>query len=157
MTLTRVCIICFAGPFQCSISRIVHLAAATRSRHLILVTGVPGAGKTLVGLQAVHAKYLDDLAVEREGGRSTTPAVFLSGNAPLVEVLQYEMRSVGDGKTFVRFETVLERLREVARTIREQSAMGPQPIVETFDVSRVVSPGEKRGATRAKGGTAKDK
>ncbi|HEU4990717.1 MAG TPA: DNA/RNA helicase domain-containing protein [Gemmatimonadaceae bacterium] len=90
------------GPTVDEITRIVHMAAATKSRHLILVTGVPGAGKTLVGLQTVHAKYLDDLAVERADGKPTAPAVFLSGNGPLVEVLQYEMRSVGDGKTFVR-------------------------------------------------------
>jgi hypothetical protein len=90
------------GPSLDEISRIVHQAALTRSRHLILLTGVPGAGKTLVGLQTVHAKYLDDLAVDRGRGKPTAPAVFLSGNGPLVEVLQYEMRSVGDGKTFVR-------------------------------------------------------
>ena len=90
------------GPALDEITRIVHMAAATKSRHLILVTGVPGAGKTLVGLQTVHAKYLDDLSVERADGKPTAPAVFLSGNGPLVEVLQYEMRSVGDGKTFVR-------------------------------------------------------
>lgn len=90
------------GPALDEISRIVHQAALTKSRHLILVTGVPGAGKTLVGLQAVHAKYLDDLAIDRVDGKPTAPAVFLSGNGPLVEVLQYEMRDVGDGKTFVR-------------------------------------------------------
>jgi hypothetical protein len=90
------------GPSLDEISRIVHQAALTKSRHLILLTGVPGAGKTLVGLQTVHAKYLDDLAVDRGAGKPTAPAVFLSGNGPLVEVLQYEMRSVGDGKTFVR-------------------------------------------------------
>ena len=84
------------------ISRIIHQAALTKSRHLILLTGVPGAGKTLVGLQTVHAKYLDDLAVNRGSERPTVPAVFLSGNGPLVEVLQYELRGVGDGKTFVR-------------------------------------------------------
>lgn len=90
------------GPSLDEISRIVHQAALTKSRHLILLTGVPGAGKTLVGLQTVHAKYLDDLAVDRGNGKPTAPAVFLSGNGPLVQVLQYEMRSVGDGKTFVR-------------------------------------------------------
>ncbi|MDB4909080.1 MAG: hypothetical protein JWO05_3864 [Gemmatimonadetes bacterium] len=90
------------GPSLDEISRIVHQAALTKSRHLILLTGVPGAGKTLVGLQAVHADYLDDLAVDRGSGKPTAPAVFLSGNGPLVEVLQYEMRSAGDGKTFVR-------------------------------------------------------
>lgn len=85
------------------ISEICHTAALTKSRHLVLVTGVPGAGKTLVGLQAVHAKYLDDLAVAREGRRPTAPAVFLSGNGPLVEVLQYELRGAGGGgTTFVR-------------------------------------------------------
>ena len=62
-----------------------------------------------------------------------------------------------DGKTFVPYETVLERLRDLARTIREQSAMGPQPVVETFDVSRVVAPGEKKRATRANRRTAKGK
>lgn len=85
------------------ITRIIHQAALTRSRHLILLTGVPGAGKTLVGLQTVHARYLDDLAVDRGDGKPSAPAVYLSGNGPLVEVLQYEMRSAGgDGKTFVR-------------------------------------------------------
>jgi hypothetical protein len=85
------------------ITRIIHQAALTNSRHLILVTGVPGAGKTLVGLQTVHARYLDDLAVDRGDGKPTAPAVYLSGNGPLVQVLQYEMRAAGgDGKTFVR-------------------------------------------------------
>src|SRR6185295_17203619 len=63
-----------------SITQIIHEAARTKTRHLILVTGVPGAGKTLVGLRTVHAHFLDDLAVPRAGGQPTTPAVFLSGN-----------------------------------------------------------------------------
>ena len=86
-----------------AIRQIVHEAAWTKTRHLILVTGVPGSGKTLVGLQTVHAHYLDDLAVDRGNGKPTAPAVFLSGNGPLVQVLQYELKSAGgDGKTFVR-------------------------------------------------------
>ena len=85
-----------------AIRKIVHEAARTKTRHLILVTGVPGAGKTLVGLQTVHAHYLDDLAVDRGNGKPTAPAVFLSGNGPLVQVLQYELKSAVDGKTFVR-------------------------------------------------------
>jgi hypothetical protein len=48
-----------------AIRKIVHEAARTITRHLILVTGVPDAGKTLVGLPTVHAHYLDDLAVDR--------------------------------------------------------------------------------------------
>ncbi len=86
-----------------TISGIIHHAAVTRTRHLVLLTGVPGAGKTLVGLRTVHAHFLDDLAIARDAGMPTAPAVFLSGNGPLVEVLQYELRAAGgDGKTFVR-------------------------------------------------------
>ncbi len=78
-------------------------AASTKTRRLVLVTGVPGAGKTLVGLQTVHARWLDELAVARNGEKPTAPAVFLSGNGPLVAVLQYELTKEGaDGKTFVR-------------------------------------------------------
>lgn len=91
-------------PALASIQRIIHEAARTSTRRLILLTGVPGAGKTLVGLQAVHAHYLDDLAIARAGGKPTSPAVFLSGNGPLVTVLQYELGR-GDsarGKAFVR-------------------------------------------------------
>jgi len=85
------------------ISRIAHEAARTRTRHLVLVTGVPGSGKTLVGLRAVHWPALDDLAIERAAGKPTSPAIFLSGNGPLVQVLQYELREAGGGgKTFVR-------------------------------------------------------
>jgi len=90
-------------PAIAEVTRIVREAAATHTRRLVLLTGVPGAGKTLVGLRVVHAHFLDDLAVPRAGGKPAAPAVFLSGNGPLVEVLQYELRAAGgDGKTFVR-------------------------------------------------------
>lgn len=86
-----------------AISAIAHEAARTKSRHLVLVTGVPGAGKTLVGMRAVHAHWLDDLAVARGTGKPTAPGLYLTGNGPLAEVLQYELRSAGGGgRTFVR-------------------------------------------------------
>lgn len=85
------------------ISQIARDAARTKTRRLVLLTGLPGTGKTLVGLQLAHARFLDDLAVERADGRPTAPAVYLSGNGPLVEVLQYELRRAGGGgKAFVR-------------------------------------------------------
>ena len=85
------------------ISEIAREAAANRSRHLVLLSGLPGTGKTLVGLQLAHARFLDDLAVERADGKPTAPAVYLSGNGPLVEVLQYELKSAGGGgRAFVR-------------------------------------------------------
>ena len=86
-----------------AVSEIARHAAATQTRHLVLVTGIPGSGKTLVGLRLAHASFLDDLAVERKQGKPAAPAVFLSGNGPLVQVLQYLLREAGgDGKTFVR-------------------------------------------------------
>ena len=84
------------------ISRVAHDAARTRTRHLVLVTGTPGAGKTLVGMRAVHAHYLDDLAVQRKSGTPTTPGRFLSGNQPLVDVLKHVLKVEGSsGGTFV--------------------------------------------------------
>ncbi len=85
------------------ISDIAREAAQTQTRHLVLLSGVPGSGKTLVGLQLVHAHWLDDLAVQRENGRPTAPTVYLSGNGPLVQVLQDALKDAGGGgKTFVQ-------------------------------------------------------
>jgi hypothetical protein len=85
------------------ITKIAHDAARTGSRRLVLLSGVPGSGKTLVGLQLVHAGWVDDLAVARSGVKPTAPAVYLSGNAPLVAVLQDALRDAGGGgRTFVQ-------------------------------------------------------
>jgi len=76
----------------------------SRGRTLILLSGVPGAGKTYVGLKIAHEPFLDDLAELLDSGeKPTAPAIFLSGNGPLVEVLQYEFkRAGGGGRVFVR-------------------------------------------------------
>jgi len=85
------------------ISEIAREAAGTRTRHLVLLSGVPGSGKTLVGLQLVHAHWLDDLTVPRANGKPAAPAVYLSGNGPLVQVLQHALQDGGGaGKTFVQ-------------------------------------------------------
>jgi hypothetical protein len=87
---------------QC-ISDIAREAARTKSQHLVLLSGVPGSGKTLVGLQLVHAHWIDDLSVPRANGKPSTPAVYLSGNGPLVQVLQDALKDGGGGgKTFVQ-------------------------------------------------------
>jgi len=114
-------------PACAEIARIIREAAATKTRRLVLVSGVPGSGKTLVGLQTVHAHWLDDLAVDRGGGKPTAPAVFLSGNGPLVEVLQYELRSVGDGKTFVR------GVKDYVKRYSGKRALVPTEHVLVFD------------------------
>ena len=61
------------------IERIIAAAKAGRRKAIVFVTGVPGAGKTLVGLNVAT----------RHGERSDAAhAVFLSGNGPLVAVLR---------------------------------------------------------------------
>jgi hypothetical protein len=60
------------------IEELVGEAQAKRRKRICFVTGVPGAGKTLVGL---------NLATRREVDQPTH-AVFLSGNGPLVAVLR---------------------------------------------------------------------
>src|SRR5438309_11974860 len=60
------------------IEELVDEAQANRRKRICFVTGVPGAGKTLVGL---------NLATRREADEPTH-AVFLSGNGPLVAVLR---------------------------------------------------------------------
>jgi len=63
--------------------QLVFQASEQRERHLVLITGAPGAGKTLVGLQFVHESQV----------RDEPSATFLSGNGPLVEVLQGALHS----------------------------------------------------------------
>jgi len=103
-------------------------AAKTKTRRLVLITGVPGAGKTLVGLQTVHAHWLDELSVERGGEKPTAPAVFLSGNGPLVEVLQYELgKAGGGGRTFVR------GVKEYVKRYSGRDSLVPPEHVLVFD------------------------
>jgi hypothetical protein len=98
---------------QC-ISAIAREAAQTNTRHLVLLSGVPGSGKTLVGLQLVHAHWLDDLAVPRANGRLASPAVYLSGNGPLIQVLQDALKDAGGGgRTFV--QAIKDYVRQHAR------------------------------------------
>jgi len=82
----------------------IHKTHQMRRRKLILLGGVPGAGKTFIGIQIAHESSLDDLSEPTcSGEKPTAPAVFLSGNRPLVDVLQYEMRQAGgEGAVLVR-------------------------------------------------------
>lgn len=61
------------------IEELIEEARAQRQKFICFVTGVPGAGKTLVGL---------NVATQRREANEPTHAVFLSGNGPLVAVLR---------------------------------------------------------------------
>ena len=61
------------------INRIIEHSKANGRKSICFVTGVPGAGKTLIGL---------NIAIQRSNTEKGEHAVFLSGNQPLVTVLQ---------------------------------------------------------------------
>ncbi len=61
------------------VEELLDAARASNEKVICFVTGVPGAGKTLVGLNVATRRGKQDLP---------THAVFLSGNGPLVAVLR---------------------------------------------------------------------
>jgi hypothetical protein len=62
-----------------AISQVIRHARAHRRKAICFVTGVPGAGKTLVGL---------NIATQHIDKASELYSVFLSGNGPLVAILR---------------------------------------------------------------------
>lgn len=62
-----------------SVEAVINDAQAAGEKAIVFVTGVPGSGKTLVGL---------NVATMHRREEEPTHAVFLSGNGPLVAVLQ---------------------------------------------------------------------
>ena len=78
---------------------ISRIAKENNEHHLVLITGVPGSGKTLVGLKFVYSSQLN-----LNNGESV---LYLSGNKTLVEVLQH---AFDNNRVFV--QSVKNYLRE---------------------------------------------
>lgn len=84
-----------------AISEIIELAKSEKKKIICFVTGVPGAGKTLVGLK-VATTHLDEERANK--------SVYLSGNAPLVAILQEALsrdkvnRTLQEGKKISKKE-----------------------------------------------------
>lgn len=86
-----------------AISEIIQTARANSFKAVCFVTGVPGAGKTLVGL---------NIATQRREESDELYSVFLSGNKPLVDILRAAL-----ARDRVR------RDKEAKRKIRKGQAM----------------------------------
>ncbi len=67
------------GRTQDAIAAVIEQSKAQKRKSICFVTGVPGAGKTLAGL---------NIATQRSEAHADEHAVFLSGNGPLVDVLR---------------------------------------------------------------------
>lgn len=64
------------------IANIIEYARTEKKKCMCFITGVPGAGKTLVGLDIASKNIIDDSKL----------SVYLSGNGPLVEVLREALK-----------------------------------------------------------------
>jgi hypothetical protein len=93
------------------LNAIIEEAKLKRQKVICFVTGVPGAGKTLAGL---------NLITQRTQADGEEHAVFLSGNGPLVEVLREALARDrrGNGDERGRAVTLSEARREVTAFIQ---------------------------------------
>lgn len=95
---------------------VIARSKAQHEKSICFVTGVPGAGKTLVGLDvAVRQTYKEGMKTDCSDG-----AVYLSGNGPLVAVLTEALAKDNYKKCKARGEkkTLSDCRREVSKFIQ---------------------------------------
>ena len=63
--------------------QLTHFAKKNKKHLVLAVSGVPGAGKTLVGLRLANSPTIHEMC----SGDDTSSPLYLSGNGPLVDVL----------------------------------------------------------------------
>jgi hypothetical protein len=101
-----------ADNLQSAAKRLVELIQEARNegrRYLLMLTGVPGSGKTLAGLHVVHSAVAT--GVEESGD-----IVYLSGNTPLVAVLREALSRDELRRSKVRGER--RKLETIRREVR---------------------------------------
>ena len=112
---------------QCEekINAVIEYAKINKKKCVCFVTGVPGAGKTLVGLDVV-AKNLDK--------KDDDLSVYLSGNGPLVEVLREALkRSVKVQKKLNReTEAAINALIQSSFAFKKDNASHHRPTAENI-------------------------
>ena len=105
------------------ISEIINYAKKTGKKCVCFVTGVPGAGKTLVGLNIV--------AQNLEQG-SDNLSVYLSGNGPLVEVLRAALKKSAQAtkKYAKNTQVAIEALIQSSYAFKEDNSKHSAPTAE---------------------------
>jgi len=91
-----------------AIAEMIRSARANHHKAICFVTGVPGAGKTLAGLNIANARLKDSLGEQ---------AVFLSGNGPLVTVLREALAR----DAYSRAQALGQKLTKKAALTRAQT------------------------------------
>lgn len=88
---------------------LIQRARSTKEHLVAFVTGVPGSGKTLVGLNAVH-----DRRFSQDG---QIPGAYLSGNTPLVKVLQEALAADARKREGIKAEDAKRRVSTAVQTL----------------------------------------
>ncbi|MDC5703457.1 DUF2075 domain-containing protein [Vibrio europaeus] len=106
---------------RANLAKLYEHAKSNQKRYVVVVHGRPGAGKTLLGISAVA-----DL-VHKFGAENCQP-IFLSGNGPLVQVLQETIEYHGKRKEHddpfdgrVMIEALINFKRTLRHTNREEN------------------------------------
>lgn len=91
-----------------AINEIIDYSKANKKKSICFITGVPGAGKTLAGL---------NIAIERQKVDENEHAVFLSGNGPLVDVLQEALARDDVKRKGIRKTEAMRKAKEFIQII----------------------------------------
>ena len=109
---------------------VIRRAQQQRDKVVCFVTGIPGAGKTLAGLNVVHNPALR--------GEGRPPAVFLSGNGPLVKIVSAAIvrdfrrrKQVGGAERTV--STFVQNVHTFVRAALDKPDQPPPENVIVFD------------------------
>ncbi len=130
-----------------AIRRQLRAAQAAGDKRLVVVTGIPGAGKTLCGLNAVFAP---------EAGPHSA---FLTGNVPLVEVLRAALAADavarGDAGRPEALRRARQRLQNVHRFLEDNAtdparAAPPDRLIVFDEAQRAWDAAKARLGTRNK-------
>ena len=112
-----------------AISNLIERAKSERKKAICFITGVPGAGKTLVGL---------DVATSHMDSDSDLHSVYLSGNGPLVSVLREalardkvaRMKSIGEKLRKGEAKKAVEAFIQNVHHFRDAYLADPKPPVD---------------------------
>lgn len=95
------------------ILNVIKASKENNEKSICFVTGVPGAGKTLVGLEvAIRQTYQGNKEPVKDDG-----AVYLSGNGPLVAVLSEALARDNQKKSYPK-KKLSDSKREVSKSIQ---------------------------------------
>ena len=107
-----------------AINRIIDDCKQNKKKAICFVTGVPGAGKTLAGL---------NIANQRHQFEVDEHAIFLSGNGPLVDVLQVALakdRSKREGLSMADAKKETKAFIQIIHKFRDEALTTDKPPIE---------------------------